>query len=119
VIALKWKYVSNAIKFGLFLAAAPILLFAMARAGTESVLPYRVILPPLLIASLPVIFLRTRFVRVLAFLSSATLILYLCVYLGFTYISWLYIPSAISLLVGGLLPDRRLFRDPGDYSKTS
>ena len=85
------------------LALAPLVLFAVASAGTDN---FRgdLAFPPVLIATVPVLLLRSRFVRYAAGAAAIGIWVFLYWPLGMTYIAWLYFPSAFAMLVGAVAP---------------
>ena len=54
---------------GLVLAALPLVLFGIATAGTDDGFRGDIAYPPILIAAIPVLVIRTHFAKVLAGLS--------------------------------------------------
>jgi hypothetical protein len=91
---------------GLVLAALPLVLFGVANAGTDN---FRgdIAFPPILIAAIPVLVIRTHFAKVLAGLSGLGLWAFMFFHLGMTYIAWLYVPSAMALLLACCAPPPR------------
>ncbi|SRR6266478_7370054 len=91
---------------GLVLAALPLVLFGIVSAGTDN---FRgdIAYPPILIASIPALVLRTRFAKYVAGLSGLGMWIFMFGHLGMTYIAWLYVPSAMAMLLACVVPPPR------------
>jgi hypothetical protein len=91
---------------GLVLAALPLVLFGIANAGTDN---FRgdIAFPPILIAAIPVLVLRTPFAKYVAGLSGLGIWAFMFLHLGMTYIAWLYVASAMTMLLACVSPPPR------------
>ena len=98
---------SITIIIGLVLAALPLVLFGIASAGTDDGFRGDIAYPPILIAAIPVLVIRTHFAKVLAGLSGLGMWAFMCLHLGMTYIAWLYIPSSMAMLLACVAPPPR------------
>jgi hypothetical protein len=95
------------IMIGLVLAALPLVLLGIANAGTESNFHGDIAYPPLLIAAIPVLVLRTHLAKYIAGLSALGMWAFMFLHLGMTYIAWLYVPSAMAMLLASVAPPPR------------
>ena len=91
---------------GLVLAVMPLVLFGVANAGTDN---FRgdIAYPPILIAAIPILVLRTCFAKYIAGLSGLGIWAFMWLHLGMTYIAWLYVPSAMAMLLACCAPPPR------------
>jgi hypothetical protein len=91
---------------GLVLAALPLVFFGIANAGTDN---FRgdIAFPPILIAAIPVLVLGTPFAKYVAGLSGLGMWAFMFLHLGMTYIAWLYVPSAMAMLLAWVAPPPR------------
>ena len=94
------------IVIGLLLAAMPLVLFGIVSAGTDN---FRgdIAYPPMLIAAIPVLVLRTGVAKYVAGLSGLGMWNFMFLHLGMTNIAWLYVPSAMTMLLACVAPPPR------------
>jgi len=95
------------IVIGVVLAVLPLVFFGVANAGTENNFRGDIAYPPILIAAIPVLVLRTGFAKYIAGLSGLGMWAFMFLHLGMTYIAWLYVPSAMAMLLACVAPPPR------------